>query len=90
MAMSKKDFIQLADYIREHNAVNTSKVGGHVCRFTDDEIETLAKFCKSQNSSFKKDRWIGYIRGENGSSGGKVKQMSLDRIDSLNNQIMHP
>jgi len=58
--MSKKDFIKLADYVRGEG-------------FTDAQLEVLASFCKSQNSRFMRDRWLGYIRGENGPSGGAVK-----------------
>lgn len=58
--MSKKDFIKLADYVRGEG-------------FTDAQLDTLASFCKSQNGRFMRDRWLGYIRGENGPSGGRVK-----------------
>lgn len=61
--MTKKHFIELADYIRENKAI-----------FPPKTIEVLAGFCHNQNSNFNKARWIGYIRGENGPSGGKVKQ----------------
>jgi hypothetical protein len=57
--MSKKDFIALADYIK------TARVP-----FTTAHLEVLADFCQSQNSNFMRERWLGYIRGENGPSGG--------------------
>lgn len=62
--MSKKDFIALADYLR------TSPFP-----FTDDQLEVIASFCKAQNSRFNRERFLGYIKGENGPSGGKVKQV---------------
>ncbi len=68
--MSKKDFIALADAIREHNrvAINNGEIP-----FTPDQIDVLARFCKGQNYNFMKDRWLDYIAGECGKNGGKVK-----------------
>ncbi len=65
--MSKKDFIALADMIRDHN-----RIGDDV--FTDHQIEALAAFCKRENYAFKRERWIGYIKGENGQNGGAIKK----------------
>jgi hypothetical protein len=64
--MTKQDFIALANAIKAANA--------HADRFTDSQLDTLADFCKSQNPAFKRDRWLGYINGENGPSGGAVKR----------------
>jgi len=64
--VTKKHFIALADAIREHNRIVYLGEG-----FDIDQIDTLADFCKSQNSQFDKDRWMGYIAGECGPSGGK-------------------
>ena len=61
--MSKKDFIALADHIRMSSAP-----------WTEDHLDVLADFCKGQNGRFMRDRWIGYIRGENGPNGGAVKK----------------
>lgn len=36
-------------------------------------IPRLAAFCQAQNPQFDRERWLGYIAGENGPSGGKVK-----------------
>jgi hypothetical protein len=63
MAMTKKDFIDFADQIRIQQ-----RHGGW--RFTPEQLEFLANFCQSQNSQFKRDRWLGYISGENGPNGG--------------------
>lgn len=70
MAMSKKDFIALADTIK--NANDTFEFNGEL-QFTELQIEALAEFCQSQNSNFKRERWLGYIKGENGKNGGQVK-----------------
>jgi len=66
--MSKKDFIALADAIREYNATPENV---HM-PFDAYQLEHLADFCQSQNSRFMRDRWLGYIAGTNGKNGGKV------------------
>ena len=71
MGMSKKDFIALADAIKWHN-----ETCGHTDwspEFVQSHLDTLAQFCKQQNSNFKRERWLGYIAGENGPNGGNVK-----------------
>ena len=75
MSMSKKDFIALADTIREHNQRKLNAFGHNAGRmsFSPEEIETLADFCRSQNSNFMRGRWLAYIAGECGSNGGAVK-----------------
>jgi hypothetical protein len=57
--MSKKHLIALADAIRSSRQP-----------FTQDQVEVLADFCASQNSLFKRERWLGYIAGTNGKNGG--------------------
>lgn len=71
MSMTKKDFIALANAIKEHNA----KVGcdADYSFFSDNQLQTIADFCGGTNPNFNRDRWFGYIRGECGSNGGKVK-----------------
>ncbi|MFL6437725.1 MAG: hypothetical protein ACJ71Q_09110 [Terriglobales bacterium] len=61
--MSKKHFIALAEYLRD--------TCGYCEPFTRKQIEHLASFCHAQNSNFKRERWVGYIKGENGKNGGK-------------------
>jgi hypothetical protein len=65
MSMSKKDFIALADVIITHNRNKVT--------FNPAAIDALADFCLSQNSKFMRGRWLGYIAGENGKGGGKLK-----------------
>lgn len=69
--MSKKDFIALADRIRERNK-NVQR-GFGATPFEKDQIELLADFCTTQNPRFKRDRWLNYIAGKCGAHGGKVK-----------------
>jgi hypothetical protein len=75
MSMSKKDFIALADTIRKHNERNERVFGHNSGRmnFSPEEIETQADFCQSQNPNFKRERWLEYIAGKCGPSGGAVK-----------------
>lgn len=63
MAMSKKDFIALADTLRESNRIQ------HPI-FNSDHLDVLAQFCKEQNRNFMRDRWLAYIAGTCGPNGG--------------------
>jgi|688.fasta_scaffold334975_1 hypothetical protein len=74
--MSKKHFIKLADTIRRYNA-NTFPPGGNIVspiQFGHTQILALADFCQAQNPHFNRSRWLGYIAGECGPSGGKVNR----------------
>ncbi len=67
--MTKKHFIELADLIKDWN--------GHwkrrsVNMFNPSQIEVLADFCESVNPHFDRQRWLDYIAGKCGPSGGKV------------------
>ncbi len=70
MAMSKKDFIALADAIRQHNRFEHG-----LDVFNEKHISVLADFCQSQNPRFMRERWLGYIDGENGKNGGTIKTL---------------
>jgi hypothetical protein len=74
MAMSKQDFIALADAIREHNELQEGTV--NPITFGPFHLNTLANFCQSQNPRFMRERWFGYIRGENGKNGGAIRHKS--------------
>jgi len=63
--VSKKNFILLADAIREHNKYNPDSA------FTSEQLAVLASYCKQQNSNFLTERWLGYIAGTNGKNGGQ-------------------
>ena len=72
--MTKKDFIALADAIKDYNN-NSFPHGTNTVsplQFTHTQILRLADFCQSQNPQFMRDRWLGYIAGTNGKNGGKV------------------
>lgn len=64
--MTKKTFIALADEIRHYNS-------WHDYKFSDLQIEILARFFKRQNSNFNHQRWVDYINGKCGPSGGAIK-----------------
>ena len=73
--MTKKDFIALADAIRDTNLGFRQRV--NVSRpppFTPSQIDVLADFCASQNQRFDRERWLGYIRGECGPNGGAIRK----------------
>jgi hypothetical protein len=70
--MTKQNFIALADAIRRRNYLPNGIPNNHEDRVTLDNIEFLADFCQSQNPAFKRDRWIGYLYGQNGPNGGSV------------------
>lgn len=65
--MSKKDFIALADHIREDPSLQL---------LNQEQLEALADFCHSQNPRFLRQRWLGYIAGECGPNGGERKAKS--------------
>jgi hypothetical protein len=70
--MTKKHLVALADAIKEHNAFKRNVWGKNAERmtFNDEQIDTLADFCKAMNPNFNRERWLGYIAGENGKNGG--------------------
>lgn len=70
MAMTKKDFINLADVVREQRPY---LLDGQEAYHTWERVrDTLADFCSRQNPDFKRERWLDYIAGKCGPSG-KVK-----------------
>ena len=69
MAMSKKDFIALADEIRDNNRT-AEMLPEHYTVFTATQLNVLAAFCKKQNSAVMRDRWLDYIAGKCGPNGG--------------------
>ena len=65
--LTKKHFIALADTIRAFNKTPELEP------FTLQQMGALAAFCQFQNPAFNRVRWFGYIAGECGPGGGKVK-----------------
>lgn len=70
MSMSKKDFIALADTLKKVRASYGKNWDPNLFRACDDHVNALADFCQSQNSAFMRGRWLAYIAGECGPSGG--------------------
>ena len=73
--ITKKDFIALADAIRNTNLdfrVHTDPVPPPP--FTPSQIDVLAEFCHSRNPRFNRARWLGYIHGECGPNGGAIRK----------------
>jgi hypothetical protein len=71
--MHKKQFIALADAIKQHNE-EFSRPDNSAERFFDAQLATLADFCASQNGQFNRERWLGYIAGECGPNGGVIRK----------------
>ena len=60
--MTKKDFIALADALRESNEYISIGLEFALCRYM-----------REQNPRFDETRWLGYLRGYCGPNGGKIK-----------------
>ena len=71
--MTKKNFIALANVIRNANSIISETDNRPIEHFTPYAIECLANFCASQNPNFMRDRWLDYIAGKCGPNGGAVK-----------------
>ena len=74
--MSKKDFIALADIIKQYNQCAFdagSNISSPLC-FTHTQILALADFCKGQNYAFNRERWLDYIADKCGPNGGAIEQ----------------
>ena len=66
--MTKKHFIALADHLQR------AGINRYNATFDRDGVlNVLANFCQSQNPRFNRSRWLGYIKGDNGPNGGRVK-----------------
>ena len=81
--MSEKHFIALAQELIQlkRELATADKIdgldlqeGNHTRVYTLQElvIPRLAAYCQSQNPRFDRERWLGFIAGENGPNGGKV------------------
>ena len=69
--ITKTDIVALADAIRTNNA-NKRQLCGSV--FNPDHLSVLGAFLQASNPRFKHERWLGYIRGECGPNGGKIRK----------------
>lgn len=65
MAMTKKDFIDLADTLRP-----VVKQG----ELSAEALNAIIYFCKKQNRNFMEGRWLDYMEGKCGPSGGRVRR----------------
>lgn len=74
--MTKKHFIALADWIKEHK--------GYSHGFNQSTIDSLANFCQSQNANFKHDRWLDYINGSCGKNGGRINRAGTSPMATPN------
>ena len=69
--MTKKHFIALADTLKAERPQD------HWCPNKkaqwENDCKAIANFCAAQNPNFNRERWLDYIDGKCGPSGGKVK-----------------
>lgn len=74
--MTKKHFIALANTIKRHNRCyfESTEDATNCTVFTLQHQQVLADFCKQQNPQFNRERWLAYIAGECGPSGGTIKK----------------
>ncbi|MDO8547836.1 MAG: hypothetical protein Q7R68_10820 [Nitrospirales bacterium] len=69
--MTRKHFIALADKVRVYQL--TKYRNGELENKPPFLIDVLADFCQEQSEAFNREAFIGYIRGDCGPSGGKIK-----------------
>lgn len=87
--MTKKHFIALADSIKEFNKTafwgtdSNGLRGKQNIPIQGSMLEMLAEFCASQNPRFNRQRWVDYIAGECGPSGGKVKGIPCSNMNEF-------
>lgn len=64
MAMTRKDFVMLADMIIEFNSssIVPYKDGMHRVSFSYPHLLCLAEFCRRSNPIFDEEHWMEYIR----------------------------
>lgn len=84
--MHKKQFVALADHLRlaghmpariagifDNAGMTTIGYEGVKSALLSAVAEELADYCQSQNRAFNRERWLAYVNGECGPSGGKIK-----------------
>lgn len=59
--MSKQDFILIADALRQFRMPNQQR---------EDMAKHFSKYLRSSNPYFKEDRFVDYVMGRGGPSGG--------------------
>lgn len=78
--MTRKHFIDLAEVLRKLKPTKAEQSGpydegwDHGCVAQWNAMtQALADFCQTQNPRFDRERWLGYIAGENSANGKKLK-----------------
>jgi len=71
--VTKKHFIALADYIRDHNEEYGQWPMHPEVIFNYGHLQALAEFLQEQNRNFDKELWLDYIAGKCGPSGGELR-----------------
>lgn len=66
--MTKKHFIELADTLRLEIKPELSPEAFEVV------VREMCRFCRGMNGRFREETFRGYINGECGPSGGRIKK----------------
>ena len=72
--MSKKHFIALADALKSERPGDNWDPNKMVQWELD--VKAIATVCAQSNSRFNRERWMDYIAGKCGPSGGAVKKQA--------------
>ena len=70
--MPKKHFIELADALRRQKPAD--HLDPNKREQWDQDVKAIADVCASVNLAFNRGRWMDYIEGRCGPSGGKIAQ----------------
>jgi hypothetical protein len=79
VSMTKRDFVALADCVRELKPVFSDySADREAYGAADDQwyetVKRLAVFCERQNYDFDRQRWLDYVNGVCGPNGGNCKE----------------
>jgi len=85
MSMTKQDFIALADTLKAVRASYSPSWDPNLFRACDDHIKALANDFEQRYPAFDRARWLGYIKGENGRSGGSIGPINGSKLSRRGN-----
>jgi hypothetical protein len=78
VSMTKRDFVALADCVRElkpkFDPDCDRTAFGAASDLWDSIVKALAAFCGEQSYDFKRQLWLDYVNGVCGPNGGNCKE----------------
>lgn len=69
--MSKRDFIVIAEALRQTKPKDGAALDSHAQ--WQQDCNAIADVLRGTNPRFLRERWLGFIDGTNGPSGGRGK-----------------